>query len=894
MQGDFSRWTFDPGDGYRAVLLQQGRVLLDADWNEQTAIAAHHDEIRSRHVVGRAGGPADGTGFAILDAGGSAPAGAPWADLRVGTGCYYVDGIVAEAREVAGGDPALADQPYLPAVGGDPGLPGLREPDEDGRYAAVLDVWAHHVTPDEEPDLLEPALGGPDTTTRVRTVWQVRLTRVADDAACADLAGERWVSEPRRTMTASLVDAPPEADPCRISTSGGYQGLENQLYRVQLHETGAEGGPTYLWSRENGSVVAQLLDIGTTAAPGMDSALTVDRVGRDDELSILEGDLVEVTSVGRELHGLPGLLATAGAPDGLELPVAWQGDAPADVAALGPTPLVRRWEGGPTTVAAAPAELEAGIRVAFGEGAGGVGDHWLVPARTVRLVYGVQALAGTIAWPTDELGRPAAQPPAGPVHHRTTLAVLSRATGEEGTGWTLVSDCRRLTPALTDLVSLHLLGGDGQESLPGEPLPEPVLVAVRNGGLPVAGVPVRFTTDADHLAADVPSDTDDSEVVLPTGPDGDVGVRWLLGAAGADTHVLTAVRLDDAGRPAGSELRVTGRRSVASQVAWDPVCRGFADTRTVQDALAQLATTRDLRLLGGDGQQVVRAGTVVPQAVRVVVDSPCGPVAGVGVRALASERALVAPAREGERTPDTLSGTGAGNRADAETGRDGVAAFWWQPDVARASSDVLDIATDSDEPAVRVGAHRGASGGGRTAGVHIAGLRFFDGSPFENDSTVDLGSLAQGIAVELDAPVVQRTVQGKPVVRVTLELPWPMRGEAEHWGDDVVGHRTVELAAETNADGPLIIWSPTEVTRIWLLRVLLRRLLVAEWFEPVFGRFVVDGWAIVSEEDPGQHLNGHAVAVVDDQTGRTLLRLPTDDEVTGGQFVQWFRLPRPE
>ena len=38
MHGDFSRWTFDRAAGYRAVLLQQGRVLLDADFNEQTAI----------------------------------------------------------------------------------------------------------------------------------------------------------------------------------------------------------------------------------------------------------------------------------------------------------------------------------------------------------------------------------------------------------------------------------------------------------------------------------------------------------------------------------------------------------------------------------------------------------------------------------------------------------------------------------------------------------------------------------------------------------------------------------------------------------------------------------------------------------------------------------------
>ena len=60
MHADLSRWTFDPGDAYRAVLLQQGRVLLDADVNEQAEITEYHDEARDgSDLVGpqrRAGG----------------------------------------------------------------------------------------------------------------------------------------------------------------------------------------------------------------------------------------------------------------------------------------------------------------------------------------------------------------------------------------------------------------------------------------------------------------------------------------------------------------------------------------------------------------------------------------------------------------------------------------------------------------------------------------------------------------------------------------------------------------------------------------------------------------------------------------------------------------------
>jgi hypothetical protein len=37
MKGDFSRFTFRPSKGYTSVRMQQGRVSLDSDWNEQVA-----------------------------------------------------------------------------------------------------------------------------------------------------------------------------------------------------------------------------------------------------------------------------------------------------------------------------------------------------------------------------------------------------------------------------------------------------------------------------------------------------------------------------------------------------------------------------------------------------------------------------------------------------------------------------------------------------------------------------------------------------------------------------------------------------------------------------------------------------------------------------------------
>ncbi|WP_404299726.1 DUF6519 domain-containing protein [Alicycliphilus denitrificans] len=65
MQGDLSRETFDPRQHYTAVRLQQGRVLTDADFNEQGDITRRRHEQLARDVIGASGAPAEGAGFAL-------------------------------------------------------------------------------------------------------------------------------------------------------------------------------------------------------------------------------------------------------------------------------------------------------------------------------------------------------------------------------------------------------------------------------------------------------------------------------------------------------------------------------------------------------------------------------------------------------------------------------------------------------------------------------------------------------------------------------------------------------------------------------------------------------------------------------------------------------------
>jgi hypothetical protein len=66
MNGDFTRMTFDPARNYSRVLMQQGRVTLDADWNEQTSILLHYLRTLTRDVFGPHAGPADDLGFEIV------------------------------------------------------------------------------------------------------------------------------------------------------------------------------------------------------------------------------------------------------------------------------------------------------------------------------------------------------------------------------------------------------------------------------------------------------------------------------------------------------------------------------------------------------------------------------------------------------------------------------------------------------------------------------------------------------------------------------------------------------------------------------------------------------------------------------------------------------------
>ncbi len=454
MHGDYTRNTFDPARHYSGVRLQQGRVQLDADWNEQVDITTHRDETTTHDVVGPRGAPLHDAGFAITVSGG---------DLEIGAGRYYVDGVLCQNEAAV----LFTQQPDLPGAT----LAGLSA----GTYLAYLDVWQRHLTALEEPRLREVALGGPDTATRTRTVWQVKLESVATNATC-DNFGAGW--QPADTastgkLRAQADPAPAVTDECMVPPGGGYRRLENQLYRVEIHAAGAPGSATYKWSRDNGTLVSRLTDI-------VGNVISIDDPGRDPVLTFADAPYVELTDEGRILRGEPGVLVEIASTEGNTLTVqSWPGGTALTMADFGDLPVARRWDGTATVTTGAFVELEDGVQVEFDSGDYRAGDYWLIPARS---------LTGSVEWPNDSSG-PLFEPRHGTTHHYGPLALLDLNNG----AWTVRSDCRALFPPTTELVSLFYVGGDGQEGQPGQPLPQALEAGVARGQHPVVGATVQFT-----------------------------------------------------------------------------------------------------------------------------------------------------------------------------------------------------------------------------------------------------------------------------------------------------------------------------------------------------------------------------------------------------------------
>src|ERR1700720_3321056 len=202
MPSDRSRSIDRPLYGYTGPVAQQGRFILDRDFNALQGLAADRIAADALDFVGPCGTPDDG--FRISLPAGSPPLPPFWSppegplgsppqapgghgDFLIAPGTMYVGG---ERVTFPGEQNAITysylDQPDWPA----PPLPAP-EPTYELVYLELTELEVSAV---EDPDLLDVALGGPDTTQRLKLLRRIhRLTVSSPDCVEAwQTAGAEW------------------------------------------------------------------------------------------------------------------------------------------------------------------------------------------------------------------------------------------------------------------------------------------------------------------------------------------------------------------------------------------------------------------------------------------------------------------------------------------------------------------------------------------------------------------------------------------------------------------------------------------------------------------------------------------------------------------------------
>jgi len=352
MKADLTRNSFHQWKHFTRVVMQQGRVQLDADWNEQAAILLRYLQALAADLIGPSGGPQANLGFQIAS-------GTVTTDFAILPGHFYVDGILCELaspsapvaikRAATGFENPTASGAtftqgqtvllYDPASGEGAlttitGVSGsvatvdmtnpsvstvltaqnpevypkfitfLSQPDYPGAALKpncnlfYLDVWERLITYVEDDSIREVALDGADTAARTKLICQVKQT----SGNCTSDLKSLFQPANRGFLIAQAKQTSASTDPCVIAPNASYSGPENQLYRVEIHTGGKDAlgnalTPTFKWSRENGSVVFPIVSLTqptVTAGSPATTQVVLESLGRDDRFGLSENDWVEI------------------------------------------------------------------------------------------------------------------------------------------------------------------------------------------------------------------------------------------------------------------------------------------------------------------------------------------------------------------------------------------------------------------------------------------------------------------------------------------------------------------------------------------------------------------------------------------------------------------------
>jgi hypothetical protein len=452
MKGDFSRLSDERSENFAGVLHQQGRVLLDADWNAQTAITVGWQDTAGRDIIGAgvAAVPADDQGgFQIVSA--VHAAGTSTVQLIVNPGRVWADGLAARLSDES--DPlstaaVTREATYLTPPIQDPSV-DTTTIGTDVRDAVVLEAWREEFNAFQRPDLLiEPALGGPDTTERVDTAFAFRLMRLGDGDTCQNISDRLKddFSKKGKLKLSLQLTVPGGTLECPTPASGGYTGFEHSFYRIEIAAV-EPGPPQFKWSQYGGGLVGRgRFDAATKTVTIKANLQAITNCGLSAfYLEALERD----SALGhwQVTYGAPATLngdvLNLGTPVFRTIPTSPDPEA---------TMFFRLWNGIERVRDFANSELpdKLGIMLAFDAPSGSnylPGDYWTFPVRVGQVEP--DTLIDT-------------EPPRGIHYHRVPLAVL---TWKDARDVQPIEDCRkRFRPLTNQKICCTFNVGDGKTS----------------------------------------------------------------------------------------------------------------------------------------------------------------------------------------------------------------------------------------------------------------------------------------------------------------------------------------------------------------------------------------------------------------------------------------------
>jgi hypothetical protein len=438
MAGDRARVSYDPSRKWRGVIAQQGRVTVEADWNEAATIGEERDRHVTLDVVGPVGTPDDGYAVTAVRATGEHSASTP-DHLTIGKGTLYLGGERLDLDEQV----HYSTQPDWLDHSTDPlwKAPGAQH----GRHELVyLLATEQEVSAVEDPALADVALGGPDTMQRRRILQ--RFVRYPSESGRCDgsrraleksLADHGLQLDPASMMAGSTArlkvsfpETPPPPNVSQPVPTGAYLGAENQMIRVMV--TGIDHTthePTIVWGFDDASFLYRV-----TATPDSGSTtLTLASAPVDSYHYPAKGQAVELLRDAAKLTKADYIASPAGyvsalagaydpASRNLKLPAA-PGEPPdgypPDYLSRERTPqlYLRVWQATAHAQPGKPVPLgDTGVAITLtsDDHRFHIGDFWRFALRPIR---------PAIVYPERYLHAP--QPPDGPRTWACALAVLT-------------------------------------------------------------------------------------------------------------------------------------------------------------------------------------------------------------------------------------------------------------------------------------------------------------------------------------------------------------------------------------------------------------------------------------------------------------------------------------